>query len=54
VIVVAFTTDTLVAAAPPTLTVAPDTKFVPVIVIDVPPAIGPELGDTVVIVGSGL
>ena len=44
---------TLVAATPPIFTVAP-IKLVPVIVIDVPPAIGPEIGETVVIVGSAM
>ena len=42
---------TLVAATPPIFTVAP-IKFVPVIVIVVPPATGPEIGATVVMVGS--
>jgi hypothetical protein len=54
VIVVEFTTVTPVADAPPTVTVAPVWKPVPVIVIGVPPVTNPELGDTVVIVGSGL
>ena len=44
---------TLVAAIPPIFNVAP-IKFVPVIVIDVPPAIGPEIGETAVIVGSAM
>ena len=44
---------TLVAAVPPIFTVAP-IKLVPVIVIDVPPAIGPEIGETAVIVGSAM
>jgi hypothetical protein len=42
----------LVQALPPTVTVAPDTKFVPVIVIDVPPAVEPELGEIDPIVGA--
>jgi hypothetical protein len=54
VIVVEFTTDTPVADAPPTVTVAPERKPVPVIVIEVPPVTTPELGDTFVTVGSGL
>jgi hypothetical protein len=32
--------------------VAPETKFVPVIVTEVPPAVGPELGETDVNVGG--
>src|SRR5579872_2889025 len=51
VIVVLFTTTTLVAAAEPNVTVAPDTKFVPVIVAAVPPVVGPLFGDTLVTVG---
>jgi hypothetical protein len=53
VIVVLFTTVTLVAAVPPNVTVAPATKFVPVIVTDVPPAVDPLLGATLVTVGIG-
>jgi hypothetical protein len=44
-------TATEVQADPPTVTVAPLAKFVPVIVIDVPPTSGPELGATELIVG---
>ncbi len=44
---------TLVAAVPPIFTDAP-IKLVPVIVIEVPPAIGPEIGATAVIVGSAM
>ena len=51
VIVVLLTTTTLVAAAAPKVTVAPEAKFVPVIVTDVPPAVGPLLGDTLLTVG---
>jgi hypothetical protein len=51
--VVLFTTTTFVAAAPPTVTVAPETKFVPVIVTAVPPDVEPVLGDTPVTVGAG-
>ena len=47
------TTTTRVARTPPTFTVvAPVTKLVPVIVMAVLPAIGPELGATVEIVGA--
>jgi hypothetical protein len=49
---VALATTTFVAAAPPNATVAPDAKFVPVIVTAVPPAAGPLLGDTLVNVGA--
>src|SRR3989442_4532588 len=52
-ICVALTTLTLVAGVPPTVTVALASKFVPVIVIAVPPAIGPEVGLTPVTVGAG-
>ncbi len=49
---VAEATFTLVQAAPPTvMAVAPD-KLVPVIVMAVPPAEGPEVGLTAVTVGG--
>ena len=51
---VAETTVTLVQAEPPTVTVEPLAKFVPVIVIDVPPAVDPDVGDTAVTVGAGV
>ena len=52
-ICVALTTLTPVAGLPPTLTVAgPVSKLVPVIVMAVPPAVGPELGLTAVTVGG--
>jgi hypothetical protein len=51
--VVLFTTTALVAAVPPNVTVAPVAKFVPVIVTDVPPAVPPLFGDTLVTVGTG-
>jgi len=54
VIDVAETLTTLVQALPPTVTVAPDTKFVPVIVIGVPPAALPVAGEIEVIEGRGL
>jgi hypothetical protein len=47
-----LTTTTLVAADPPKETVAPDTKFVPVIVTGVPPPNGPETGATADTVGA--
>jgi hypothetical protein len=54
VIVVLFTTVTFVAAAPPIITVAPETKFMPVMVTEVPPADEPLFGLTPVTVGAGL
>ncbi len=44
-------TVALVTATPPTVTTAP-VKFVPVMVIGVPPTVVPEVGLTAVIVGS--
>lgn len=49
---VLLTTDTLEAKVPPSETVAPDRKPVPVIVIDVPPAVDPTAGETEVTVGA--
>ena len=46
------TTVTLVAAAAPKLTVAPETKPVPVMVVGVPPAVEPAVGLTAVTVGA--
>jgi hypothetical protein len=43
---------TLVHAAPPTVTVGPAKKFVPVIVIDVPPAAVPDAPETLDTVGA--
>jgi len=54
VIVVLFTTATLVAAVLPNFTVAPAVKFVPVIVTAVPPATGPLFGDTLLTVGDAM
>src|SRR3974377_1682251 len=51
--VVLLVTLTFVAAAPPKLTVAPATKFVPVRVTTVPPVVGPLLGATLVREGRG-
>ena len=48
------TTFTLVAAAPPRLTVAPARKPVPVMVTEVPPAAGPAFGVIEPTVGAGL
>jgi hypothetical protein len=44
VIVVELTTTTLPAAAPPTVTVAPGVKLVPVIVTAVAPSVDPDVG----------
>ncbi len=46
------TTTTLVAAIPPTVTLVAPVKLVPVIVIGVPPAVGPVDGETEEIVGG--
>jgi hypothetical protein len=43
---------TLVHAAPPTVTVGPAKKFVPVIVIDVPPAAVPDAPETLDTLGA--
>jgi hypothetical protein len=53
VIEVLLTTLTLVAAVPPKLTVAPEAKFVPVIVTTVPPLAVPDVGEMAVTVGAG-
>jgi len=52
VICVALATTTFVAALLPNVTVAPDAKFVPVIVTDVPPAVGPLFGEMLLTVGT--
>ena len=53
VMVVVEVTLSDVASTPPTVTlVAPATKFVPVIVISVPPRVEPLVGVTAVIVGG--
>jgi hypothetical protein len=52
VMVVLLLTTTFVAAVPPNVTVAPVTKFVPVIVTAVPPAVVPLFGLTLVTVGG--
>ena len=52
VIDVSLTTTTLVAATPPTVTLDPPIKFVPVIVIAVPPVMSPTFGLTDEIVGA--
>jgi hypothetical protein len=52
VIEVLLTTFTFVAKVESNLTAAPELKFVPVIVTAVPPAVGPEFGETDVTVGG--
>src|SRR6266567_3965987 len=52
VIVLLFTTFTLLAAEPPKLTVAPVMKLLPLIVTAVPPTVAPILGEIDVIVGA--
>ena len=49
---VASTTTTFVAGAPPIVTVAPDTNFVPEMVTLVPPNVVPEVGAMLAIVGA--
>ena len=53
--VVLFVTATLVAATPPTVTIrlAPLTKFAPDIVMDVLPAVNPDVGETDAMLGAG-
>jgi hypothetical protein len=53
VIVVGFTTVTELAAAPPNVTELAPVRFVPVMVITVPPLNGPPVGTTDVMVGTG-
>jgi hypothetical protein len=48
---VLLSTTTVVAAVPPIVTVAPVTKFVPVMVTGVPPAVDPLFGEMPVTVG---
>jgi hypothetical protein len=54
VIVVLFDTATFVAAVPPNVTVAPATKFVPVMVTAVPPNVEPLLGLAPLTVGCAI
>ena len=53
VIDVLLTTVTPVAAVPPSFTVAPERKPVPVIVTGVPPLVVPLVGEIEVTVGAG-
>jgi len=52
VIEVALIMVTPVAAVPPTVTVAPLTKPVPVMVTEVPPVVDPEKGEMLVTIGA--
>jgi len=54
VILPALTTTTLVAAMPPTITLVAPVKLVPVMVINVPPKVVPEGGETLASVGDGV
>ena len=51
---VAETNNTLVHTSPPIVTVAPEAKPVPVITIAVPPAINPDEGERLVIIGGDM
>jgi hypothetical protein len=53
VILVGETTTTLAAATPPTVTLDAPVRFVPVIVIAVPPNVDPDVGETEDTVGAG-
>ena len=52
IISVGETTVKLVAGTEPKLTAVTPTKVVPVMVTDVPPAVGPPVGMTLVTVGA--
>ena len=52
VMVVALTTLTLVAAVPPIVTAVAPVRFMPVMLTDVPPAVGPVFGVIDVTVGA--
>ena len=52
--VVEFTTTTPVAAAVPTFTLLAPDKFVPMIVISLPPNVEPNVGVTELMVGVGM
>ena len=52
--VVALDTTTLVAAAPPMVTMGVPLKFVPVIVTLVPPAVLPLVGEMLVTLGGDM
>ena len=52
VMVVELTTTTLVAAVPPMVTAVAPVRLVPVMVTDVPPAVGPLVGAIEATVGA--
>ena len=52
-IVVVLVTTTLVAALPPKVTLTVPKKFVPVMIVEVPPVVSPVLGVTPFTVGAG-
>jgi hypothetical protein len=54
VIWLALTTTTLVAATPPKVTEVAPVKFEPFTVTDVPPAVGPLVGEIEVTAGAGM
>ena len=54
VICVAELTVKLVASVPPKVTDEAPVRFVPVMMTDVPPAAGPDVGARLVIVGAGM
>ena len=43
----------IVAGVPPNVTDVAPARFVPVMVTDAPPLVGPDDGDTVLILGTG-
>ena len=43
----------IVAGVPPNVTAVAPARFVPVMATDVPPLVGPDGGDTVLILGTG-
>ena len=43
----------IVASVPPNVTDVAPARFVPVMVTDIPPLVGPDDGDTVLILGTG-
>ena len=53
VICVALLTVNVVAAVAPNITAVAPVKFVPAMVTDVPPAVVPLVGETLVTVGGG-
>ena len=54
VILVELTTVILVAGLPPMVTAVAPVKLIPVIVMVVPPATGPLVGEILVTIGTGI